>query len=207
MIISVFTTDTRGAGTNANVFIQVYDFNGKRSEEISLDNKTDNFEPGQTDRFTLNIPQDLETLYKIRIWHDGSRPFAGWHLDKGEFQSLDVNGTDVIQVWQKYGKNMIKLYLVFITNPVSGERYDFSCQNWLASDEGDGEIIRELPATADSIKQPGMVKDYKVLVKTGNEFGAGTDANVFINIFGSKACFRKRQIMLKIVDYIFRKLR
>ena len=85
MIISVFTTDTRGAGTNANVFIQVYDFNGKRSEEISLDNKTDNFEPGQTDRFTLNIPQDLETLYKIRIWHDGSRPFAGWHLDKGEF--------------------------------------------------------------------------------------------------------------------------
>ena len=207
MIISVFTTDTRGAGTNANVFIQVYDFNGKRSEEISLDNKTDNFEPGQTDRFTLNIPQDLETLYKIRIWHDGSRPFAGWHLDKGEFQSLDVNGTDVIQVWQKYGKNMIKLYLVFITNPVSGERYDFSCQNWLASDEGDGEIIRELPATADSIKQPGMVKDYKVLVKTGNEFGAGTDANVFINIFGSKACFRKRQIMLKIVDYIFRKSR
>ena len=86
MIISVFTTDTRGAGTNANVFIQVYDFNGKRSEEISLDNKTDNFEPGQTDRFTLNIPQDLETLYKIRIWHDGSRPFAGWHLDKGEFR-------------------------------------------------------------------------------------------------------------------------
>ena len=59
----------------------------------------------------------------------------------------------------------------------------------MASDEGDGEIIRELPATADSIKEPGMVKDYKVLVKTGNEFGSGTDANVFINIFGSKACF------------------
>ena len=59
----------------------------------------------------------------------------------------------------------------------------------MASDEGDGEIIRELPATADSIKEPGMVKDYKVLVKTGNEFGAGTDANVFINIFGSKAGF------------------
>ena len=109
----------------------------------------------------MNVPQELETLYKIRIWHDGSRPFAGWHLDK-----------------------------VFITNPVSGERYDFSCQNWLASDEGDGEIIRELPATAESIKEPGMVKDYEVLVKTGNEFGSGTDANVFINIFGSKASFQ-----------------
>ena len=93
IIILVFTTDTRGAGTNANVFVQVYDFNGKRSEEISLDNKTDNFEPGQTDRFTLNIPQDLETLYKIRIWHDGSRPFAGWHLDKGLYR------TSKIQVW------------------------------------------------------------------------------------------------------------
>lgn len=60
----------------------------------------------------------------------------------------------------------------------------------MASDEGDGEIIRELPATADSIKEPGMVKDYKVLVKTGNEFGSGTDANVFINIFGSKEGFQ-----------------
>ena len=57
---SIYNGFTRVAGTNKNVFIQVYDFNGKRSEEISLDNKTDNFEPDQTDHFTLNIPLDLE---------------------------------------------------------------------------------------------------------------------------------------------------
>ena len=155
-ICQIFTSDVRGAGTNANVFIQVYDFNGIRSEEISLDNKTDNFEQGQTDRFTLNIPQEMEILYKIRIWHDGSRPLAGWHLDK-----------------------------IFITNPVSGERYDFACNNWLDTKEGDGALIRELAATGDTIKTPGILKDYTVIVKTGNVFGAGTDANVFVNVFGS----------------------
>ena len=155
-VCQILTSDLRGAGTNANVFVQVYDNIGQRSEEIALDNKSDNFEQGATDRFTLNIPQELEQLYKLRIWHDGSRPLAGWHLDK-----------------------------IFITNPVSGERYDFNCNRWLATSEDDGEIIRELPATGDSVKKPGVLKPYKVSVKTGDVFGSGTDANVFINIFGA----------------------
>ena len=28
------------------------------------------------------------------------------------------------------------------------------------------------------------MKDYKIEVKTGSDFGSGTDANVFLNLFG-----------------------
>ncbi len=41
--ITVFTGDKLGAGTDANVFIQMYGLNGK-TEEIFLRNKSDNFE-------------------------------------------------------------------------------------------------------------------------------------------------------------------
>ena len=36
----------------------------------------------------------------------------------------------------------------------SGIRYSFPCGRWLATDEDDMEIIRELPATASNIKKP-----------------------------------------------------
>ena len=37
------------------------------------------------------------------------------------------------------------------------KRYTFNCGRWLAEDEDDGEIVRELPAEGDDIKkvQPG----------------------------------------------------
>jgi len=154
-VAKIFTSDVRSAGTNANVFVQVYDVNGNRSEEIPLDNKSDNFESGQVDRFTLDLPPDFSELYKLRIWHDGSRPFSGWHLDRIE---LARAGTDIT--------------------------YEFFCGKWLATDEDDGEIVRELPATGNNIKSPGSVKDYKAVVKTGSAFGSGTDANVFLIIYG-----------------------
>ena len=51
-VAKIFTSEKRGAGTNANVFIQAYDIEGKRSEEIPLDNKSDNFESGQERVYT-----------------------------------------------------------------------------------------------------------------------------------------------------------
>ena len=42
----------RGAGTDANVFIQMYGEYGK-SETYHLRNRTDNFEQGQMDKFKV----------------------------------------------------------------------------------------------------------------------------------------------------------
>ena len=50
--VTVWTADVRGAGTDANVFIQMYGEYGK-SETYQLRNRTDNFEQGQMDKFKV----------------------------------------------------------------------------------------------------------------------------------------------------------
>lgn len=46
-MIIVKTGDKKGAGTDADVFVQLYGADGGKSEEIYLDNKSDNFERGK----------------------------------------------------------------------------------------------------------------------------------------------------------------
>lgn len=50
----IWTSDLPGAGSDADISFQVYGEKGK-SDEIRLDNKTDNFEQGQVDRFMVSI--------------------------------------------------------------------------------------------------------------------------------------------------------
>lgn len=50
----IWTSDLPNAGTDANVYFQVYGEKGK-SDELMLDNKTDNFEQGQVDRFMESV--------------------------------------------------------------------------------------------------------------------------------------------------------
>ena len=59
---------------------QMYGETGQ-TDVISLDNKSNNFERGSLDKFTVSAPV-VGPLYKIRIWHDDTSPAAGWHLDK-----------------------------------------------------------------------------------------------------------------------------
>ena len=48
----VWTSDIRGAGTDAQVTIQVYGNLGK-TDVIPLGNETDNFEQGELDKFKV----------------------------------------------------------------------------------------------------------------------------------------------------------
>ena len=50
--ITLWTGDKSGAGTDANVFIQIYGDLGK-SEEIQLRNNSDNFERGSKEVFKV----------------------------------------------------------------------------------------------------------------------------------------------------------
>ena len=62
------------------IVYQMYGETGQ-TDVISLDNKSNNFERGSLDKFTVSAPV-VGPLYKIRIWHDDTSPAAGWHLDK-----------------------------------------------------------------------------------------------------------------------------
>ena len=73
------------AGTDANVHLVAYgkNKNGEvlKSDEKVLDNKGDNFEQGQCDKFKVEMI-DIGKPFKIRVGHDNSGSFPGWHLDK-----------------------------------------------------------------------------------------------------------------------------
>jgi negative regulator of sigma E activity len=51
-LITIKTGNKRNAGTDANVFVQLYGLDGK-TEEIMLRNNTDNFEKGHVKKHTL----------------------------------------------------------------------------------------------------------------------------------------------------------
>jgi len=50
--VTVWTGDVRGAGTDANVILQMYGELGK-TEEYNLRNRTDNFEQATQDKFKV----------------------------------------------------------------------------------------------------------------------------------------------------------
>ena len=75
---------------------------------------------------------------------------------------------------------------VVITNQSNQKSWYFICGRWLDEKEDDGQILRELPAESDNRESCGKLVMYQVDVTTGNRRGAGTDANVFIFIYGDK---------------------
>ena len=58
-------------------------------------------------------------LLELRVRHDNTGMGAGWHLDSVEVRHRE-----------------------------SGQTWSFVCRRWLAEDEDDGAILRELPAEA-----------------------------------------------------------
>ncbi|XP_053910565.1 lipoxygenase homology domain-containing protein 1 [Cuculus canorus] len=151
----IWTSDIKNAGTDATIFFQVYGEKGK-SDEMKLDNNSDNFETGQTDKFMIELP-DLGTFYKLRIWHEKRNPFAGWHLNK-----------------------------VTLLKTLTKEKYSFNCGRWLDINEDDNEIVRELPAEGSLVTEVMPVIKYRVTVCTGTVSGSGTDANVFVCLIGDQ---------------------
>jgi molybdopterin biosynthesis enzyme len=64
---------------------------------------------------------------------------------------------------------------------------------WLAVDEDDGKIVREL--TLGTAAQHLDQTTYNVRIKTGDILKAGTDADVHLKIFGEKGDTDQIQLM------------
>uniref|UniRef100_A0A8B9IIN7 Lipoxygenase homology domains 1 n=1 Tax=Anser cygnoides TaxID=8845 RepID=A0A8B9IIN7_ANSCY len=168
----IWTSDIKNAGTDATIFFQIYGDKGK-SDEMKLDNNSDNFETGQTDKFMIELP-DLGTFYKLRIWHEKRNPFAGWHLNK-----------------------------VTLLKTLTKEKYSFNCGRWLDINEDDNEIVRELPAEGTLVTEvmPGEMIKYRVTVCTGMVSGSGTDANVFVCLIGEQGDTGER-VLYKCINNV-----
>ncbi|XP_052011626.1 lipoxygenase homology domain-containing protein 1 isoform X2 [Apodemus sylvaticus] len=125
-----------------------------RTDEILLNPNNKWFRPGIIEKFRMELP-DLGRFYKIRAWHDRQNPGSGWHLEK-----------------------------MTLMNTLNKDKYNFNCNRWLDANEDDNEIVREMTAEGPTVRRIMGMARYRVTVCTGELEGAGTDANVYLCLFG-----------------------
>ncbi|XP_072045883.1 lipoxygenase homology domain-containing protein 1-like [Amphiura filiformis] len=149
--VFVTTSDVKGAGTDANVYVIIHGDEVDTGKQFLKSSKTNKnkFETGQTDEFEVEAIE-VGDITKIKIGHDNAGGFAGWMLDRVEIESPSTHG----------------------------KRLYFSCGRWFDTDKEDGAIEREL------IPLEHGMETYNIFVTTADEKGAGTDANVYIIIYG-----------------------
>uniref|UniRef100_A0A3B3XW86 PLAT domain-containing protein n=1 Tax=Poecilia mexicana TaxID=48701 RepID=A0A3B3XW86_9TELE len=184
--ITVVTGDMRSAGTNADVFCQIYGDEGK-TEILALKSRSNNFERGTTEIFKIEA-LDVGKIYKIRIFHDGKGIGDGWFLEMVDIKRLtmamvqiEVKKEETTKKDKKKDKKKKKEEVEIIEELQEVvETFTFACGRWLARDEEDGEIVVEL--LTDSNEE--LENSYEVYVYTGTMWGAGTDAKVYITIYG-----------------------
>ncbi|XP_019909049.2 lipoxygenase homology domain-containing protein 1 isoform X3 [Esox lucius] len=177
--IKTFTSDLFAAGTDADVFIVLYGRDGVCTQQRALcvnkRERTMYFERGAEDMFIVELEDVGDVIEKIRIGHDNRGINGGWHLDRVEIRRLLRKGK-------------------------GSETVIFPCERWLAKSEDDGETVRELVPSeiiTEKLQRDGTLKvneievedalethTYKVSVMTGDVYNAGTDANVFLTIYG-----------------------
>ncbi|ESO97796.1 hypothetical protein LOTGIDRAFT_208950 [Lottia gigantea] len=228
--VTIWTSDISSAGTDANVFIQMYGENGKTDEQF-MQNKSDEFERGKCDKFKIEAA-DVGRLHKLRIGHDGAGRFAGWHcekvgpnfifqrpvpgtkkrrrrplqkqksryLDRDEYDSDSTSPSTSPhrrQLRRKGTKSNLESVREEeeVYDGEETEDYWFFVDRWFAKNEDDGAIVRELIPT-DEKGRPldDSLQEYTVKICTGDVWGAGTDANVFVNLFGDKGDSGERQM-------------
>ena len=74
--VLVSTSDIRGAGTDANVFVELKGAGGASSGPQALKGRGNLFESGKSDAFELLLPP-LGQLASCDVWHDNSGAAQG----------------------------------------------------------------------------------------------------------------------------------
>ncbi|CAF1189274.1 unnamed protein product [Rotaria magnacalcarata] len=207
--ITVQTGSVEFAGTDANVFLSLYGDKNKivRFQLQKSKNNSNPFERGHKDEFefeNINIGQ----LKTITIEHDGSTIGAGWYLD---FIDVTYNNNTVnfpIDRWLAINENdkRIRLELEPNTKPTSKiaaavendkeeKRSSISSMDEKTKVEYSSEKV-DYDDFFDNDEDTNVenATEYEITVKTADKRSAGTDANVYISIFGDKGKLERRQL-------------
>jgi hypothetical protein len=92
-IITTKTGNKLLSGTDANVFIRLYDDQNRQSEDILLDQTVTNkipFQKHTIDEFHTGTFNDLSDLQKVHLWHTGGKN-EGWNVEWLQVEDIDAN--------------------------------------------------------------------------------------------------------------------
>lgn len=154
--ITVSTGDKKNAGTDARVYIILYDTNGGSTGTLKLDNFFRNeFERGRTDTFTIeNNPTFLDEISSIELWRDDYGLADSWYVNSISAQCENSDDVYIFPIhrWIKENKH-------YIINRLDTSLPQFDENSVLRSDElREKRKIYELEE-----KQPGIPMQVKVL--------------------------------------------
>jgi hypothetical protein len=75
----VVTSDVKGAGTDADVYVELQGRNGSTGK-MQLPSRPEHFERGGSDFFSVT-GVDVGKVARLIIGHNNRGPSPGWHLD------------------------------------------------------------------------------------------------------------------------------
>ncbi|XP_013422214.1 uncharacterized protein LOC106182109 [Lingula anatina] len=114
--IMVWTGSRKDAGTTAHVSIILSGDKDETEPRVLADDKRPICQRGGIDSFLLTTTQSLGKLSHLRIWHDNSGSNPSWYFSR-----------------------------MLVEDLLTGEKYYFMCNRWLAVEEDDGQIDRVIP--------------------------------------------------------------
>lgn len=159
--VKVKTGNCNNASTDANVYLTIC---GKRADlpKKHLFNKYNAIK--------------VENGYKFRFERNSDHVFKIIGLDVGQIQHIIIehDGKEINTSWF--------LQEITITNTKTHRVWLFECNDWLSLDHGLGKTRIQLQPS--HLLEKYTHTDYQIATVTGDKLGAGTDANVYITLFG-----------------------
>eukprot|EP00775_Hariotina_reticulata_P013433 gene13433-13561_t len=190
--ISVKTGNLKGAGTDARCYLELfgsdYAATGAPSSPAA--------KPPET---STDVATNVASTFtvgggEIRLLDldSAATPFKRGATDLFTVLCQNIGLPTKLKVWHDNTGKHPDWFLAEIKARKKGTKdwVTFPCNRWLSTDQDDGRICRELVA---GHSKPQV--SYKVLVHTSDCRGAGTDANVFLQLHGLLGDGLKQQLL------------
>ncbi|KAM9388095.1 polycystin family receptor for egg jelly [Phaethornis superciliosus] len=117
-LVTLYTGSRWGAGTKADVFLQLIGQNGTSDVHCLQHSYFPSFQKGSADRFLLTTKTDLGDICSLRVWHNNKGPSPSWFLSRVKVENMSTR-----------------------------ETWFFMCRKWLSLDKGDHLLERTFSAT------------------------------------------------------------
>ncbi|XP_009951778.1 PREDICTED: polycystic kidney disease and receptor for egg jelly-related protein [Leptosomus discolor] len=117
-LVTLYTGSRWGAGTKADVFLQLIGQNGTSDAHRLWHPHFPSFQQGSTNCFLLTTKKDLGDICSFRVWHNNKGPSPSWFLSRAKVENMSTRKT-----------------------------WFFMCRKWLSLDKGDHLLERTFSVT------------------------------------------------------------
>ncbi|KAM6292731.1 polycystin family receptor for egg jelly [Porphyrio hochstetteri] len=124
-LVTLYTGSRWGAGTTADVFLQLIGQNGMSDVHCLRHPDFPSFQQGSMDCFLLTTKKDLGDICSFRVWHNNKGQSPNWFLSRAQVENI-----------------------------ATGKTWFFLCRKWLSLDKDDHLIERTFSVTNPKTSVP-----------------------------------------------------